>query len=169
MDFFQNINSSQIQNAIVRVLIIFIILLVLVLLVRLFFNLTLFFLIRKYKGYKEKKKLRLEKKDTTSTLKEDEELHRDKEKESELVGVERIPAKYDRESEFIDNLEPEEGKIVGVAEPIGFWTSLILGQKLTFLVNQAHVLNQKEKKGFWVALVEAQGRSRDRQRARGGR
>ncbi|MFC1659794.1 hypothetical protein ACFL0U_04480 [Pseudomonadota bacterium] len=167
MEFLRNISNGEVQIAIIRVLIIFVVLLVLVFLVRLFFNITLFFLVRKYKGYRKKKKLKFDKKDVASTPKEDEELLRDK--ESELVGVEKIPVEYDPEQELGEEGEIEEGKIVGIAEPIGFWTSLILGQKLTFLVNQAHYLSQKGKKGFWVALVEAQGRSRDRQRGRGGR
>jgi hypothetical protein len=172
MEFLKSIfNSDFFKNYVLSVLLIALILFLLVFTVRIFFRLTILFLLRKYKHYRKKKKLKFEKKDIVSTPKEDEELLRDKEEETKLIGVERMPAEYDYQQEIGGQQvgELEEGKIVGVAEPIGFWTSLVLGQKLSFLVNQAHILSQREKKGFWVSLIEAQSRSMERQRGRGGR
>ena len=57
--------------------------------------------------------------------------------------------------------------IVDIVKPIGFWTSLILGEKLTYLIQSAQVLNKRGNKGFWVSMVEAKDRINNRQRSRG--
>ncbi len=62
--------------------------------------------------------------------------------------------------------ELEEVKIVDVVRPIGRWTAMILGQKLTYLINEANIMNKNSKKGFWVSMIEAQERSAGRQRGR---
>ena len=156
----------ELKNAVITIAILFLIILTLIFLVRLFFRVTLFFLVRKYKHYKEKFPLKRKKE---FFAKEDDELLKDKVKEEEKFRVLETmdgltESEKDKIKEGIKD-QIEEGKIVGIAKPIGFWTSLILGEKLTFLVNQAHALN-KDHKGFWVSLVQAQSRTRDRQKSR---
>jgi len=161
-----DLNIPYLKEAIITIAILFVIVLLFIILVRLFFKITLFFLMKKYRLYKERFKLKREEK---FFRKEDDELLKDKVKEEEkfqsLELMDISEEEKDRIKEGI-NQDIEEGRIVGVAEPVGFWTSLILGQKLTFLVNQAHAM-EKEGKGFWVALVNAQARSQERTRGRG--
>lgn len=52
-------------------------------------------------------------------------------------------------------------------KPVGFWTSMILGQKLTYLVSSAKLMNKNRKKGFWSSMVEAQERAAGREKGRG--
>jgi hypothetical protein len=58
-------------------------------------------------------------------------------------------------------------QIVDIVKPIGFWTSMILGQKLTYLIQSAQVLNKRGNKGFWVSMIEAKEREAGRQHGRG--
>ena len=57
-------------------------------------------------------------------------------------------------------------QIVDIVKPIGFWTSMVLGQKLTHLINSANIMNKDNRKGFWVRMVEAQDKAAGRQRGR---
>lgn len=57
----------------------------------------------------------------------------------------------------------EEVKIVDIVQPVGFWTSMMLGQKLTYLMSAAQLINKKSHKGFWVSMVEAQAQAAGRQ------
>lgn len=63
--------------------------------------------------------------------------------------------------------ELNQSQIVDVVKPIGFWTSMILGQKLTYLVQSAQTLNKRGDKGFWAAMIEAKERAAGRQHGRG--
>ena len=57
--------------------------------------------------------------------------------------------------------------IVDIVKPIGFWTSMILGQKLTYLIQSAQVLNKRGDKGFWASMIEAKERQAGKQHSRG--
>ena len=57
--------------------------------------------------------------------------------------------------------------IVDIVKPVGFWTSMILGQKLTYLIQSAQTLKKRGDKGFWASMVEAKERQAGRQHARG--
>lgn len=61
----------------------------------------------------------------------------------------------------------EEVNIVDIVKPIGFWTSMIFGQKLTYLIQSAQILNKRGDKGFWASMIEAKERQAGRQHARG--
>jgi hypothetical protein len=58
-------------------------------------------------------------------------------------------------------------QIVDIVKPVGFWTSMILGQKLTYLIQSAQVLNKRGDKGFWASMIEAKEREAGRQHSRG--
>ncbi len=63
--------------------------------------------------------------------------------------------------------EMNEVNIVDIVKPIGFWTSMILGQKLTYLIQSAQILNKRGDKGFWASMIEAKEREAGRQHSRG--
>jgi len=67
----------------------------------------------------------------------------------------------------LDKEEMNKISIVDIVKPIGFWTSMILGQKLTYLIQSAQVINKRDKQGFWVSMVEAKEREAGKQHARG--
>ena len=71
-----------------------------------------------------------------------------------------------REQEM-DKQEMNSTKIVDFVKPVGFWTSLILGQKLTYLVQSAQILNKRGDQGFWASMIEAKERAAGRQHSRG--
>ena len=66
-----------------------------------------------------------------------------------------------------DNRDLNEINIVDIVKPIGFWTSVILGQKLTFLIKSAQIINKRGDKGFWASMIEAKEREAGKQHARG--
>jgi hypothetical protein len=67
----------------------------------------------------------------------------------------------------MNHQELNQSQIVDIVKPIGFWTSMILGQKLTYLIQSASVINKRNNKGFWVSMIEAKDRSAGRQHGRG--
>ncbi|MFT4718212.1 MAG: hypothetical protein ACI9IL_000543 [Rickettsiales bacterium] len=91
--------------------------------------------------------------------KKDEDLYRDKRKEEEIYS------KMTKSGELENDVD--EVEIVDIVKPVGFWTSVILGQKLTYLVSSAKIMNKNRKKGFWVSMVEAQGMAAGRERGKG--
>ncbi|MFT6106811.1 MAG: hypothetical protein ACJA0S_001186 [Rickettsiales bacterium] len=93
--------------------------------------------------------------------KEDSEKFIDKEKQREIV--EKIVS----QEQIDEDRELKETKIVDFVKPVGFWTSMILGQKLTYLVSSAKIMSNNNDKGFWESMVEAQERAQGRQKGRG--
>lgn len=144
----------------------FLLLLIRILTKIIFFLIPLFF-IKKYKAYKN---LRLNKKlkkpDPYYEPLDNLEFRRDLEMEKkvamghDLVNVVRMNEKQIESKGRSKN-------IVGIAKPVGKWTSMILGQKLTYLVNQASILSENEDQGFWVSMLEARERTPDMHKGRG--
>lgn len=151
--------SLFIKNVLPVLSIIFIGVLAAILLTRLIVNIWLHLAMKKYQ--KIVKNIQDKKQKFEKVLpKTDEALFIKKEVTRELV--ERIPSK-DQEQQ---NTELAETKIVDIVKPMGFWTSMILGQKLTYLVSSAQLMNQNSKRGFWVSMVEAQEQAAGRQKGR---
>ncbi len=71
------------------------------------------------------------------------------------------------EEQELDQAELNNTEIVDIVKPVGFWTSMILGQKLTYLIQSANIINKKNNKGFWVSMIEAQEQAAGRQHGRG--
>ena len=67
----------------------------------------------------------------------------------------------------LDRQELNDINIVDIVKPVGFWTSMILGQKLTYLIQSAQILNKRGDKGFWASMIEAKERTAGRQHSRG--
>ena len=126
----------------------FLILFFLIALIRIIFYILslIFILVHPKKNNEEKSKNQI------TNLPHDDELLRDikKEKKNELKNVEKLSENlYDPNN----NIEKkEDDKIVGIVKPIGYWTSLILGDKLSELLIQKQSMN-KNGGGFWVNLI----------------
>jgi hypothetical protein len=59
---------------------------------------------------------------------------------------------------FAERVERESAlKIVGIVDPIGQWTKMVIGQKLQFLLAQIGMQN-KNSSGYWTNLIRAQDR-----------
>lgn len=139
--------------------------------------LFLFALNQAYKNYKKLKKLATKnQKSPKKYQKEEDELRRKLEipRANSAVKAEIKNQKQSGNYEIIQSAEQDfdrhemnQVEIVDLVKPIGFWTSMILGQKLTYLIQSAHVLNKRENKGFWVSMIEAKDRSAGRQKGRG--
>ncbi len=110
--------------------------------------------------------------------KEDEELMRKKEEipraHSEVKAKLREQGSQNGSYEIIESQDREFEKqemnsidIVDIVKPVGFWTSMILGQKLTYLIQSAQILNKRGDKGFWASMIEAKEREAGRQHSRG--
>ena len=145
--------------------ILFLIVFASILLIRLIVAIWLYFAIKNYQAIKQKvnkNKTKLPPKKPHYN-KADEELFRQKEElsPSKANSYEIIPSQQ-QEPEF------ERPQIVDIVKPVGFWTSMVLGQKLTYLVSSAKLMNENNKdKGFWTSMVEAQARAAGRERGKG--
>ena len=138
----------NISNIIKFAFIAFLILFFLIALIRIiFYILSLILIVVHPKKNNEEKS-----KKQTTNLPHDDVLLRDikKEKKNELKNVEKLSENlYDPNN----NIEKkEDDKIVGIVKPIGYWTSLILGDKLSELLIQKQSMN-KNGGGFWVNLI----------------
>jgi hypothetical protein len=139
----------------------------------------IFLIERSYKKYLAVKKVakKILPKSKKNFIKEDEELKRNLElprAHSEVKAEKRKNAQL-RENGSYELMESDdqeendlnESQIVDFVRPIGFWTSMILGQKLTYLVQSAQILNKRGDKGFWTSMIEAKDRAAGRQQGRG--
>ncbi len=168
---------TNIQKALPVLAIIFVVVFVLILLSRA----VLFFLLgQAHKRYlalkKTSKKLIFSNK--KNFIKEDEELLRKKsqiplahsEIKAQILKNQKISGSYEILASKEQELEKEElnqVNIVDFVKPVGFWTSMILGQKLTYLIQSAQILNKRSDKGFWASMIEAKEREAGKQHSRG--
>jgi len=155
-------------------LIIFVTVFFLILLTRLILTLLIHFARKKYA--KLKKSNLFKKKNKPKYEKEEDELLREIPKAHSATRANNLARhgqsqnnSYELVASQEQQLEKEEMnevKIVDIVEPMGFWTSMILGQKLTYLIQSAQVINKRGKQGFWVSMIEAQEQSAGRQHGR---
>lgn len=61
--------------------------------------------------------------------------------------------------------EAQENQIVGLAEAKGFWSCFVMSRSLTFI--KARMSANREGKGFWVKLIDAQSTGQSRSQGRG--
>jgi len=163
------------KKALPTLLVIFVGVFALILLTRL----ILFFLISKASRRYQTIKQKILPKNSKKYLKEEEELSLKKNEiprahSAVKAEMAEMRAKRDQQQsgsyEIIPSQEQEleeEVSIVDIVKPIGFWTSMILGQKLTYLIQSAQTLNKRGDKGFWASMIEAKERQAGRQHARG--
>lgn len=136
-----------------------------------------FLLNNAYKRYKTlKRKFPKTKKTIKKYVKEEDELRRKREipRAHSAIKAEKRNQTQNDNYEIITSAEEERDRhemsqveIVDLVKPIGFWTSMILGQKLTYLIQSANALNKNGNKGFWVSMIEAKDRTAGRQHGRG--
>jgi len=146
-------------------LVIFVIVLALIIIARIA---ILFILERSYQKYLALKKVskRILPKGKKHFHKEEEEkILENKAKQEEKVATGNIE-RIESEEEKQEKMSAQKPEIVDVIKPIGFWTAMILGQKLTYLVSSAQILNKRGDKGFWAAMVEAREKEAGRQHSR---
>ena len=107
-------------------------------------------IINKYKKLLDVFKDKLGKKsESKNNTNRDDKRIRDKEKEKELDKVYRI----NQEEQILQ--QPMQTKIVGIVKPIGRWTQLILGQKVSYMMQQANALKQQTEHGYWQTMVHS--------------
>ncbi len=159
--------DNIIHHALPIIGILFILVFSCILLIRLIVMIWLYFAIKHYKKIKAKVSQKKLHKKKNNYIKEDDERFRQKEglspdKSKSNADTYQIIKSKQKEPEF------ERPQIVDIVRPVGFWTSMVLGQKLTYLVSSAKLMNQSdEKKGFWTSMVEAQARAAGRERGKG--
>ncbi|AIF81199.1 hypothetical protein I862_03190 [endosymbiont of Acanthamoeba sp. UWC8] len=61
----------------------------------------------------------------------------------------------------------EDVKIVGLAEPKGFWSRFIMGQKMSYIMARLQFQNNAPNNGFWTNLIKAQSASQGKDQGRG--
>ena len=57
--------------------------------------------------------------------------------------------------------------IVDVAKPVGFWSRLIMSQKLGFMMALRQQMNKNNKHGYFVNLINAQSKVQSKGKGRG--
>ncbi|MDX2083461.1 MAG: hypothetical protein SFV53_05710 [Rickettsiales bacterium] len=170
----------SLKKALPTLLLIFSAVFILIILIRLVLT---FLLERAYKNLLKikKKSEQFFPKSDKKYIKEDEELLRKKFSEIPRAHSEvkaELQAKKNQSSsgtyEIITSKQVEQERkelnevnIVDIVKPVGFWTSMILGQKLTYLIQSAQILNKRGDKGFWASMIEAKERVAGRQHSRG--
>lgn len=91
---------------------------------------------------------------------------RDKEQE-ELELQDNTIQKYYPDNQIYENKEEQIGtKIVGIVEPKGFWSKLIISQKLSYIMAR-FAAQETNKGGFWSNLIKAQAASQGKDQSRG--
>ena len=145
---------------------IFAVVLISILLIRIILRIILLFAQKKYHIIVQKIQSKRAVKAEKVLPKEDSELFIEKEEFNPIMTKKNIVEKIISEKEEREAIELAETKIVDIVKPVGFWTSVILGQKLTYLISSAKLMNDNSNKGFWVSMVEAQERAQGRQKGR---
>ena len=151
--------------------VIFIIVLTFLLFFRFSIWLILMHLLKKYRRLLKKRKDEYKWDDTKKPVfNQEDEIKRDKEREEEqlqqLENVEFLPSITEQRQAQMKRQMQEE-RIVDVVKPIGKFTALILGQKLSYLASQVYELKNSEELGYWTATLHAKDRGRGNQKGRG--
>lgn len=118
----------------------------------------------------------LRKKDKPHAKPSDEFKARDERKE--IVTGKAVSKEYEKfrekEEDFQEGLvkvekeamPAQETVIVDVAKPVGFWSRLIMSQKLGFMMAMKHQMNKNNKHGYFVNLIKAQSQSQSKEKGR---
>lgn len=120
--------------------------------------------------FSSQKKKNFSKKDEELFRKKIPRAHSEVKAEMQARGNAKESGTYEMipsQQQEMDRQEMNQINIVDIVKPIGFWTSMILGQKLTYLIQSAQVLNKRGDKGFWASMIEAKEREAGRQHSRG--
>lgn len=139
--------------------------------IRIVMTIVLLYLIKKYTMLinliKQKKQDDYIPSSRNDILYRDKNIEQQKEKEAiqQLQNVQRLPKNIDEENFDLESFYNKK-EIVGIVKPIGYWTSLILGQKVTYLIQHAETLKSQNDVGYWVNMLHAKDISKGRSRGR---
>ncbi len=86
------------------------------------------------------------------TSNKNDNLARERERET-VQEKEKVQMEYYNNTKF-----QEDEKIVGIAQPVGFWTGLVMKQKFALILNNLS-LKTVQDKGYWQAYIEARDKS----------
>lgn len=119
----------------------------------------------------------LRQKDQPQQKPSDEFKARDERKE--IVTGKAVSKEYEKfqakEEDFQEGLvkvekevaPPSETVIVDIAKPVGFWSRLIMSQKLGFMMAMKNQMNKNNKHGYFVNLIKAQSQGQSKEKGRG--
>lgn len=115
-----------------------------------------------YKNYQDLKKKTQQyfPKNKKNFIKEEEELRRYKDEIPKAHSQTKLEKKLNEAQaqyqKMVDDiLQEEEEKVVGVAKPVGFWTSKIFGERIATIIAQAESMKKGESTKFWQNFVKA--------------
>ena len=130
---------------------------------RFLFGLIMFYIIKKYKKQfrKNRKKVKIYKNTVPKTDENLTIIHKNNVRKIGIYENENYNEEYDKQQ-----LNQQQTKIIGIVKPIGKWTKLILGQRVVGLMQHANLLKQQNASGYWVNVIYAQRRSREKQKQR---
>ena len=96
-------------------------------------------------------KYNIKNKQNKNNIETHDNLLRDKEKENKDIfeNVEKIGENIEETHIKYNNQE----RVVGIIKPVGYWTSLILGDKLSEILLKNQALSEG-KNNFWVNLIK---------------
>jgi hypothetical protein len=57
-----------------------------------------------------------------------------------------------------DFYKDKDARVRGMAEPQGFWTKLVMGEKIHLIREMIRIANSSEHRGYWQDRIEAQKR-----------
>lgn len=165
------------MDVLLIIFLLFIVVFCFILLVRLFLTIAVD---RAYKNLKKLKELATKSSASKKEyIKEEEEIFLEKieiprahsqrkaEFKAKQAGMNLGNGQYEVMDSKEQKQEMEDVNIVDIVKPVGFWTSMILGQKLTYLVHSAQIINKREDKGFWASMIEAKEKAAGREHSRG--
>ena len=167
--------ETELEYAIRVISILFVIIFVSISILRIILTIILLRLIAKYKAILKfiKSKIDAEneknKKSNSSNIEGEKARDKEKEKKKQIEAQKvlkldkngNVIGKYNAQYEMIlaekqkEVEKPDKTKIVGVVKPIGKWTELILGQKVSYLMQQAQQLKEQGDNGYWVNMMNA--------------
>lgn len=130
---------------------------------RFLFGLIMFYIIKKYKKQfrKNRKKVKIYKNTVPKTDENLTIIHKNNVRKIGIYENENYNEEYNKQQ-----LNQQQTKIIGIVKPIGKWTKLILGQRVVGLMQHANLLKQQNASGYWVNMIYAQRRSREKQKQR---
>jgi hypothetical protein len=131
----------------------------LILIIRYILEYVIYKSIQNYEILKKHSQKLLAPKNQKKFDKVDEELFRRKNeipKAHSQTKAENARKKQEQQYQIIEEiLQEEEEKIIGVAQPLGFWTRKIFGERIATVLAQAESMKKGESTKFWQNFVKA--------------
>lgn len=151
------------DDELIKFLILLIIVVAIIFCIRVFFKIIIFIFSKIYLKNKLLNKKNIVRTAPNAAIfkKEEDELSRSIKQyrnENEKLIFENVQKINEEFEEKVRDIEQSD-RIIGIVKPIGFWTSLILGDQLTEILGKAKALNSRSKKGFWISMLETQAKN----------